>query len=164
MKTHSLTRPFAHCSRRRRARALLSPPLYIQNKSRTSNKVVVRLLMELDLPSRTGAGTKRCRQSPENTIPKSLVETHCAGGRAGALFRRRVHPFSCHWRIYDCERFIISLCQTFFSFFSLLSFSLSWVAPGKIFQSFATDPTYLQTQFRRYIKVASKTKITFLVL
>jgi hypothetical protein len=56
MKTHSLTRPFAHCSRhRRRARAPLSPPLYIQNKSRSSNKVVVRLLMELDLPSRTGA-------------------------------------------------------------------------------------------------------------
>jgi len=86
MKTHSLTRPFAHCSRRRRARALLSPPLYIQNKSRTSNKVVVRLLMELDLPSRTGAGTKRCRQSPENTIPKSLVETHCAGGRRAHFF------------------------------------------------------------------------------
>jgi hypothetical protein len=73
MKTHSLTRPFAHCSRRRRrARAPLSPPLYIQNKSRTSNKVVVRLLMELDLPSRTGAGTKRCRQSPENTIPQKF--------------------------------------------------------------------------------------------
>lgn len=72
MKTHSLTRPFAHCSR-----ALLSPPLYIQNKSRTSNKVVVRLLMELDLPSRTGAGTKRCRQIPRAAqSPKSLAETH----------------------------------------------------------------------------------------
>jgi hypothetical protein len=45
MKTHSL-------ALLRTARDPLSPPLYIQNKSRTSNKVVVRLLMELDLLSR----------------------------------------------------------------------------------------------------------------
>lgn len=148
MKTHSLTRPFAHCSR---ARSLLSPPLCIQNKSRTSNKVVVRLLMELDLPSRTGAGTKR-PAPPRAQSPKVWLRrtTACS------LLRRR-SSFFLPLRIYDCAPFIISRCQTFLFLF-IAFFFIKLGGAWRNFLEFCDWPNLFADAIlsfgrRRYIKV-----------